>query len=396
MRRISVQPRDNWQERCDELGFTFHSLPSEEGLPYWNESAAYEFSVDDIATIEDTTKELFERCLDAAEFIVRNERYEEFGIPKPYWDAVGTSWDIDEPNVYQRFDLAYNGNEPAKMLEINADTPTSLIESSVAQWFWMKEVMGEDYDQFNSIHEQLVEQWKFLREDCWKLPEGSRLHFATLHSDAEGELIVEDFDNTAYMAETAEQAGFAPKLTFIEDIGWDEERGQFVDHDNEPINHIFKLYPWEWLANEQFGDKLLATSDKTKWVEPLWKMLLSNKQLLVVLHELFPNHPNILPAYNQPQPFIGNQPFVKKPKLSREGANVEIYDAQGTLITANDGDYGDEGHVYQAVASLPKYDKRYALIGSWVIGREPAGIDIRETSGLVTGDLAFIVPHYIK
>ena len=35
------------------------------------------------------------------------------------------------------------------------------------------------------------------------------------------------------------------------------------------------------------------------------------------------------------------------------------------------------------------------MIGSWIVGETPAGIDVRETGGPITGDLAEFVPHFI-
>lgn len=394
MQREIMVPRADWREKCDAVGFTFYDMESEGGRPYWNESAAYSFSTDEIEELHDVTQELVYRTFDAAEHIVRKKRFEEFAIPESFWHAVTESWDNDDPTVYGRFDLAWDGTGDPKMLEYNADTPTSLVESAAAQWFWMREVIGQNGDQFNSIHEALVEQWSHIRTERWHLPFGSRLHVASLRGNEPGTVIMEDFDTVAYMAEPAQAAGFAPKHVFIEDIGWDEQQQMFVDQDGEQISHIFKLYPLEWMVHESFGPKLLETKQPTKWVEPLWKLLLSNKQLLVVMHELFPKHPNILAAYNAPTHF-SDAAYVQKPKLSREGANVVLYGPSGEVLEASDGDYGEEGYVYQAIARLGQFGTKHAVIGSWVVGETPVGIDIRETSSLITGDLAEFVPHYI-
>jgi len=51
--------------------------------------------------------------------------------------------------------------------------------------------------------------------------------------------------------------------------------------------------------------------------------------------------------------------------------------------------------VRQAYHPLPRFGDSYALIGSWVIGDQPAGIGIREDSSLITRDTARFVPHII-
>ncbi|AZZ51635.1 glutathionylspermidine synthase family protein [Rathayibacter festucae] len=393
MRRHSLTPRPDWRARCDEVGFSFYDLPSEGGRPYWNESAAYGFSLAEIELLETATQELFDRCMDACEHVVRTGRLAEFGIPERFHELVRTSWDEDDPTVYGRFDLAYDGEGTVKLLEFNADTPTSLVETAAAQWQWLEETRGPEADQFNGLHEQLVEQWRHLRVDRWQLDEGARLHLASLHDSGDGELIVEDADTVAYMAETAAQAGFDPKLIFVEDIRYELDGAGFLDADGEPIRRIFKLYPWEWMLGEQFGGLLLDRRERTRWVEPAWKLLLSNKQLLVVLWELFPGHPNLLTA--SVEPLVGTAQ-VRKPRLGREGANVTILDADGSVVAENGGAYGEEGFVHQARADLARIDGRTVVIGSWIVGETPAGIDVRETGGPITGDLAEFVPHFIE
>ncbi|NQX03483.1 glutathionylspermidine synthase family protein [Rathayibacter sp. VKM Ac-2856] len=393
MRRHSQTPRPDWRARCDEVGFSFYDLPSEGGRPYWNESAAYGFTAAEIELLESATQELFDRCMEACEHVVRTGRFAEFGIPERFHDLVRTSWDEDDPTVYGRFDLAYDGAGTVTLLEFNADTPTSLVETAAAQWQWLEETHGPMADQFNSLHEQLVEQWRHLRVDRWRVDEGARLHLASLHDSGDGELIVEDADTVAYMAETASQAGFDPKLIFVEDIRYELDGAGFVDADGEPIRRIFKLYPWEWMLGEQFGGLLLDRRERTRWVEPAWKLLLSNKQLLVVLWELFPDHPNLLSA--SVEPLVGRAQ-VRKPRLGREGANVTILDADGAVVAENGGAYGEEGFVHQALADLARLDGRTVVIGSWIVGETPAGIDVRETGGPITGDLAEFVPHFIE
>ncbi|MWB98162.1 glutathionylspermidine synthase family protein [Agromyces seonyuensis] len=403
MIRVAQAPRPDWRAGFDRIGFTFHDLPSEGGRPYWQEEAAYGFASAEIDAIEAATAELFARCMDAVEHVVRHRRFAEFAIPTPLHDLVERSWDEDDPTLYGRFDLALDG--PARpdgsvevrdirMLEFNADTPTSLVESSAAQWQWLRESRGAESDQFNLLHELLVEQWAHVRAERFGVAPGARLHLASLHDGGDGRLIVEDFDTVAYLAETAREAGFDPKQIFVEQLAFDADARAFVDADGERVERIFKLYPWEWMAIEQFAALLPETRGATAWIEPAWKLLLSNKQLLVVLHELFPGHPNLLPAFRSPAP-LADVDRVMKPLLGREGGNVTLIRADGTIEAEQPGDYGAEGFVFQQRAGFARFDGRTPVVGSWVVGETPAGIGIRETSGPITGDLAEFVPHFI-
>jgi glutathionylspermidine synthase len=329
--------------------------------------------------IEEVTAELHQMCLEAIQHIITSKRYDDLAIPELFKKYIEQSWLKQEPSVYGRFDLSYDGFNPPKLLEYNADTPTSLIEASIAQWFWLEEVKPE-MDQFNSIHEKLINRWKKILSQGWiREP----LYFSCVDE------CQEDYSTVEYLRDTASQAGVVTSKIFIEDIGWDALGKVFVDLEEKPICSIFKLYPWEWMIQEEFGKYILL--NKLNMIEPCWKMLLSNKGILPILWELYPNHPNLLPAYFNFFPL--NMSYVKKPLLSREGSNISIHTSENTLMT--EGVYGAEGYIYQAYAPLPKFgDNNYPVIGVWIIGNEPAGLGIREDNSLITKNTSRFVPHY--
>lgn len=383
MRRETQKPRANWRQRCEEAGFQFHSM----GGTYWDESACYAFEAGQIDRLEAVTAELHHLCLQAAKEIVNSRRLGEFAIPEAFHDLVATSWMRDEPTLYGRFDFSWDGEGEPKLLEYNADTPTALLEASVAQWHWLEDSKNDragpaplppDADQFNSLHEKLVARWQALREQLG----GKVLTLACLKDNEE------DLGNVEYLRDCALQAGWDARQLYIEELGWNGEC--FVDLDDEPVRTLFKLYPWEWLAREDFGVHLLRRP--AQMLEPSWKMLLSNKALLVILWEMNYGHPNLLPAYFTPERFGAE--YVRKPLLSREGSNVTIR-ARGA-VRWQSGDYGREGFVYQGVAPLPSFEGRYPVIGSWIVGDEPAGIGIREDDSPITRNSSRFLPHYFR
>lgn len=374
MIRTSLTPRAGWQQQFESLGFSYHSI---DGL-YWDERYAYCFSAEQIDVLEQASLDLHQMSLQAVDHVIKNGMQEKFAIPSAFWSQVEDSWRSKEFSLYGRFDLSWNGSGAPKMLEYNADTPTGLVESSVAQWYWLQDV-HPDADQFNSLHEKLIEQWK-------KFPNKGMLHFACAGGNEEDE------GNLSYLRDTAIQAGFATKQCAIESLGWDEEEGVFVDDADSRIDNLFKLYPWEWLCREDFANHLLKRPMRI--IEPAWKMVLSNKAILPILWELFPNHPNLLPASFDAWRISGNH--VKKPLYSREGENISIY-ADGQVLHT-DGDYGAEGYIYQAYAPQPRFDDgitpAYTSIGAWIVGDEPAGIGIREDETLITKNTSRFIPHY--
>lgn len=285
----------------------------------------------------------------------------------------------DHPSIYGRFDLCYRDGQ-VKLLEFNADTPTSLYEAGIVQWFWLQD-FDKARDQFNSIHEKLIGYWKYAKPYLYP----GIVHFSCVKQS------LEDLTNTEYIRDCAIQAELETRLLFIDDIGWDPDGQVFVDMQDQPIRNIFKLYPWEWMVIEEFGVNILSDRSKALWIEPAWKMILSNKAILPVLWELYPNHPHLLPAYFEPGHLTE---YVKKPILSREGANIELVRGN-TLLQQTGGDYGSEGHIYQQLFTLPSFDGNHPVLGSWIIGQEPAGIGIRESNDLVTDNLSRFIPHLI-
>ena len=376
MQRIKTSPRNNWQQAVENLGFGFHTTD----VPYWDETAYYSFTLDEVDNLEKATTTLWDLCLKAVQHVIDNKLYSQFKIPENYIEYIEKTWNEDVPSIFGRFDLCYK-NDKIKMLEFNADTPTSLYEAGIVQWFWLQD-FDKNKDQFNSIHEKLIAYWKYLK--VYLHP--GKLHFTCLKET------LEDLTNTEYMRDCAIQAGLDTKLVFIDDIGWDENAKQFVDMEDESIRNIFKLYPWEWLAAEQFGKNILEDTNQIFWIEPSWKMILSNKAILPILWELNPDCEYLLPAYFDEN---GMKDYVKKPILSREGANIEMVKHYGTL-EKTDGEYGEEGFVYQQLFELPDFDNNYPVIGSWIIGQEAAGIGIREANNLITDNKSRFVPHLIS
>jgi glutathionylspermidine synthase len=379
MERLAIEPRPHWQKVVEARGLKWHTGST----PYWSEDAYYRFSTTEIDSIERATNELHERCLEAVQHVIDERRYADLRIPEQAIPLIERTWKYDPPTIYGRFDLAYDGQAPPVMLEYNADTPTSLLEASVIQWDWLESRFA-GADQFNSLHERLVAQWRLMaRHLGGKSTLGPLVHFASMDD-------IEDEMTAAYLAETAVQAGVRAQLVRVSEIGWDFEFKEFVGTDGDRIDTLFKLYPWEWLIHEAFGGHV-ATSRAT-FIEPAWKMILSNKGILAILWELFPGHPNLRAAFlHEPN---GMFEYVKKPLLSREGANVTVHTMKEHLESS--GEYGAEGYVFQEFVNIPAFDGMRPVIGSWIVGEEAGGMGIRESDGLVTGNTSRFVPHLFR
>lgn len=222
MDRISVTPRPNYQEKIEQLGFDFHAA-------YWKEEAYYLLCADEVEKLEQATRQAYQMVCEAARHIIeeRPQWMEQvLKIPPHVCRRIKYAWDEDEPSLYGRFDFLIAPDGTPKILEFNADTPTSLLEASLIQWQW-KEDLFSYRDQYNGIHEALVQSWK----DMYK-PHSS-VHFVGSLENSE------DTGTLQYLASTAMEAGISTRVMDIADMNLNE--GRFFDPSGERITDCFKL-----------------------------------------------------------------------------------------------------------------------------------------------------------
>lgn len=342
----------------------------------WADGAAYLFTAAEIDALAEATAELEQMCLQVVDRVVREGRYDLLSLPASAAELIQESWIRQDKNLCGRFDFAFQPDQPPKLLEYNADTPSGLVESSVGQRNWQQAaaLAGE---QFNAIHDKLIEAWR-----QFGLPYRA-VHFTCVRDRAADRAAID------YLRETASEGGYAAPFLPIDEIRWDE--GQPAGGDGAPIQALFKLYPWDWLLREPLAEHLTASGIQV--IEPPWKMVLSSKALLPLLWGMFERHPNLLPAAFEPGDLDG--PLIRKPIHGREGANVSLL-RPGAEPAAEGGPYDDEGYVYQAYARLPEFAGKHAVVGAWVIASQPAGVDVREDDGPITGQTSRFVPHLVR
>jgi glutathionylspermidine synthase len=384
MQRIPCDERADWRETAERVGFQFHTI---DGERYWDERAYYAFSLKQIEeNLEAATAELDKMCGELVARAVADERIlRVLRIPERFWNWIAASAKRGDQSLYGRFDLRYDGEGPAKLLEYNADTPTAVFETGVFQWMWLeqaieRQIVPRNADQYNSLHERLIEGWRSFGG-------GRKLHLACMTDNAE------DLGTVSYIRDCAHQAGLETAVLAMADIG-KTPKGAFVDLQGQPIELAFKLYPWEWMLREAFGSSLPGAS--TQWVEPPWKAILSNKGILPLLWAMFPRHPNLLPAYfddDEEAARLGTS-YVRKPLYSREGANVDLI-VGGNAVDSDGGPYGAEGFVRQAIAPLPQFAGNYVVLGSWIAGGRPCGLSVREDASPITKNTSRFLPHAI-
>ncbi|MGW0663764.1 glutathionylspermidine synthase family protein [Streptodolium elevatio] len=390
MDRIAIEPRPDWKHLVESQGMLYVTTRLDGGgeVPYWFENAYYRFTLPEIDRLEQVTRELHEMCVSAARHVLERGDLAAFALPEDARAYLLRTLDEDHPSLYGRFDLAWGGAtggiaEP-KLLEYNADTPTTLIEASMIQWFWLRDRFP-DRDQWNSLHERLVRAWQRMAPRL----ASEVVHFAHVG----GTDFDEEWLTASYLRDTATEAGLTTVGLEVADIGWHDGALRFVDLEDRAIDTMFVLYPWEDMLTDPFGRHAVDHPDTVRFLEPAWKAVLSNKAILATLWELYPGHPNLLPAYlDSPRELTS---YVAKPLHGREGDSVRIVTPDSEYVHPSVDYDGSEGWCFQEYVPLPNLDGNQVVLGSWIVDGKAAGLGVRESDGPVTDFYARFVPHIV-
>lgn len=404
MRRLSVQPRPDWEARLGEIGFQHVRM---DGEVHWDEGTAYAFDAARAhEMIEAPVAELHGLCREAVERVVgSDELMARFEIPRATWGIVRASWRADEPELLGRMDLlpAADGSGPLKLLEYNADTPGLLVEAADAQAQWLEDGLASGAlppgtGQINRLHDALVAR---LREI---FAPDTDVHFTCFEG------FHEDYATTELVAYAARDAGLGAHFVPTNRIGL-SEGGQFTDAEDRVIGALFKLYPWADMLRDDFAEAIPGAG--CAFLEPAWKALVENKALLAVLWEMFEGHPNLLPTRFEDDLGIDGRGglagfergTVLKPILSRQGSGITMLDAHGIVLEAS-RDRGHDGgqdrgrppktRIAQALHEGPVRDGWRPVIGAWVVGRHCAGIGVVEDCSRITQASCRFVPHVLR
>ncbi|CAF0988295.1 unnamed protein product [Didymodactylos carnosus] len=361
---------------------------SPENVPY------YQIDHDLLLSIGSTSNELHRLFMTATEHVIHNDDLlRRFGIPDIFWTRIRHSWKNDQGSTMTgRFDLAFDGKQ-LKVFEYNADSASALFECAVIQDKWAKAVnLPSTFMSGFQLHRVLVKNWKHLNIK-------TRVHILI---DTDKEELLTAF----YMQNVMKEAGIDSKLCIMtDDLYWQDST--IVDNDGVLVKVVWKLWMWETVFRDyteaqtercnknedqwkpvngehpRLSDILL--NDHVRVIEPLWKVITSNKALLSVVWSMFPNHPNLLHTEWTLTNDLKQAPFVKKPIVGRCGQNVTLYQTNGdSVIDESTGKFSNRDCIYQELFPLTNYDGYYGIICSWIISGLFAGFCVREDKKLIT------------
>ena len=341
--------------------------------------------------------ELYDMFAQAGQHVIDNDLFHEINIPFNLIEMIKESWENDVHwHLYSRFDLAGGiDGKPIKLIEFNADTPTSLFETAIIQWAMLKANGLDEASQFNNIYDALKDNFKriiTLDTDVEKFEEyyanlGWKILFSSISSSSE------DINTTKLLEHIANEAGFNTDFEFIENVQFSDD-GIFKD--DESFEFWFKLIPWENIAIEESELALILTEiikeKKAIIFNPAYTLMFQSKGFMKILWDLYPNHPLLLETSFEP---LENKKQVEKRCFGREGANTKIINSDGSIDVETSGDY--EGHkaIYQEYVELPTDKDGNSYQAGVFFAYEACGLGFRKGSKILN-NMSKFVGHIVK
>ena len=375
-------------EILDELGFTWHT--DSDGSKYVSDELV-EISADEAERFYEAGNELYDMFVEAAEHVIENDLFFDLGIPFNLVDSIKKSWENDVHwHVYGRFDLAGGIDaKPIKLIEFNADTPTSLFETALLQWALLKDNEMDEESQFNNLYEAISNNFKrliTLDEDLELFDErydGWKVLFSSVAGNDEEEA------TTKLLQQMATDAGFNTGFEYLENVHFDEN-GIFDANDNK-YEYWFKLFPWEDIAHDEpeLATTLTNIMDNQEAIiiNPAYTLLFQSKGIMKILCDLFPDSPYLLQTSYEPLEGIKQ---VEKCVFGREGANTKIINTNGDILEQTDGPYDNYKKVYQEYVEFPKDVKGAKYQAGVFFAYEACGMSFRKGSEIMDNMSKFV------
>jgi glutathionylspermidine synthase len=381
-------------EYLESIGFVWHT--DSDNSSYVSDEIVV-ISEDEANAYYEATNELYDMFAEAGQYVIDNDLFHELNIPFNLVEVIKESWENEVHwHLYSRFDLAGGiDGQPIKLIEFNADTPTSLFETAIIQWAMLKKNGLDEASQFNSLYESLKDNFKriiTLDTDIEKFEEyystlGWKILFSSISTSAE------DINTTKLLQHIASEAGFNTDFEFIENVQFNDEG---IYKNDEAFEFWFKLIPWENIGIEESELALLLTQiikDKKAIIfNPAYTLMFQSKGFMKILWDLYPNHPLLLETSFEP--LVGKKQ-VEKRCFGREGANTKIINIDGSIELETSGEY--EGHkaIYQEFVEFPKDEKGNLYQAGVFYAYEACGLGFRR-GGKILNNMSKFVGHMIK
>ncbi len=381
-------------EYLESIGFVWHT--DEDDSSYVADEIV-QITEDEANAFYEATNELYDMFCEAGEYVIENNLFHEINIPFNLVELIKESWENDVHwHLYSRFDLAGGiDGKPIKLIEFNADTPTSLFETAIIQWALLKKNGLDDASQFNNLVEALKDNFKriiTLDSDIEKFDEyysklGWKILFSSISSSSE------DINTTKLLQHLASEAGFNTDFEYIENVQFNDEG---IYKEDELFEFWFKLIPWEDIAIEESELALMLTEivkeKKAIIFNPAYTLMFQSKGFMKILWDLYPNHPLLLETSFEP---LEGKKQVEKRCFGREGANTKIINEDGSIDCETQGDY--EGHkaIFQEYIELPTDENGNSYQAGVFYAYEASALGFRRGEKILN-NMSKFVGHIIR
>ncbi len=387
MKLQKLQPLTD--EYLESIGFVWHT--DEDNSSYVADEIV-EISEEEADAFYEATNELYEMFCEAGEYVIENDLFHDINIPFNLVEVIKESWENDVHwHLYSRFDLAGGiDGKPIKLIEFNADTPTSLFETAIIQWALLKANGLDEASQFNNLYDALKDNFKriiTLESELDKFDEyyeklGWKILFSSISSSSE------DINTTKLLQHIASEAGFNTDFEYIENTQFNDE-GIFKD--DELFEFWFKLIPWEDIAIDESELALLLTEiikDKKAIIfNPAYTLMFQSKGFMKILWDLYPNHPLLLETSFEP---LEDKKQVEKKCFGREGANCRIINEDGSIDVETSGEYEGHKSIFQEYVELPTDSNGLTYQAGVFYAYEASGLGFRRGEKILNNMSKFV------
>ena len=382
----------SWLNKDDPVENYFIQIYGEDPqniYQYPTELPFYKINFDFLLNVGEVSLKLHELFLEATNLVINDDQLlTQFGIPQIFWERIRHSWNNEQDfNLTGRFDFGFDG-EKLKVFEYNADTANQLFECAIIQKKWPEAVhLPSVFTPVRRLNLALVQNWK-------KMKINSKIHLFIDENPKERLTAL-------YMQNVIKEAGLQSKLCVgMNEFVWKD--GFIVDQDGDKVQFVWKSLMWETIFEDYLHSNAKSEhprlsdvflNDQIKVIEPIWKVITSNKGILSLLSQIYPNHLNLLlTEWNLSDQFKENG-YVQKPIVGRHGENITLYQSNGdSIIATRPGQYSHRPTIYQQLFPLKNTDGYYPIVNSWMIGGLYAGLCVREDENLITNDQSPMVP----
>ncbi len=339
-----------------------------------------------------TSQELYQLYLATTQHVQKFNLWSQLGINDAMIPLMEYDIQRNVPHILGRLDLAggIEGTE-IKMIEFNADTATLLPESAYFQ-SWIHEPLRLDYKgQHNFLIHDLSQVFRQLKNKFSQYP-------PTLLLTSLG--YVEDKLNIKVLEEAAVKAGFEVAYADLQEVTFSEE-GVFLESEEgyTQYHFMYKLIPWEFIMDEEpeLLEILTQLSQDTGLVvlNPAYTLAMQSKYMMCLMHELYPEHKNLLESHKSDVLFQGKR-HVRKVNFGRLGENIKVIAANGKTVSKSGGDFGHYGKMYQEFTPLyADEDGDLYQAGMYMCDGKASCLSFRRRDGLIIDDDSEFIGHVL-